>query len=280
MHTVRGRRTTWGSVPVALIQEPNITLWEIKVYIALSSFQGQQDTCWPSRDQIAERSALHSTNVSKALTSLEKRGWVEKMRRGKGKTNVYYVLDEVAVSATSTNLDIADSATSAVADSTTSLLYTKTTKENNISDNALALFEEPLPQADQNSLPNTPSLTPSKKELSPMKDPLANIYQNMFTELRPAEAWGNFAKERKSLVQLSKATERLFTRPEVQRAIFQPIRLAQAMFGAFLELRQVHQSSTYWKCPIVPSALLTRWDTVVEKLTTDHAPPVEVPRIF
>jgi len=79
-------------VPISLLHEKGITATAIRVYAALSSFQGQGDNCSPSRDEIWEVAGINSRGgYYDALRLLKKRGWLTIERRGLGETNVYTV---------------------------------------------------------------------------------------------------------------------------------------------------------------------------------------------
>ena len=84
-------RFIYALVPIELATDPDITPNELRVYIALSSFQGTDPKCWPSQKQIMARSTLKDKcAVSRAISKLKKKGWVFSIRRGLGKSNIYY----------------------------------------------------------------------------------------------------------------------------------------------------------------------------------------------
>lgn len=93
-----------GVVPVAILLDQEITLADLKVYTALSSFQGSNDDAYPSREKIVERCGLALETVSRAVSHLVERGWVERKRRPNA-TSIYRVLfeteDDTEVTATS-----------------------------------------------------------------------------------------------------------------------------------------------------------------------------------
>ena len=83
----------WGIVPLNLLHEKSLTLHMLRVYIALMSFQGNNEHCWPKREAIAERANLDVGYVSKAITKLVEIGWLQKTsRQNESKSNVYQVL--------------------------------------------------------------------------------------------------------------------------------------------------------------------------------------------
>lgn len=93
-----------GIVPIALNLEPDLTLADLKVYVALASFQGTNDESFPSRESIVKRTGLALETVSRAVSHLVLMGWVERVRRP-NEVSIYRVMmetDEVSeVTATS-----------------------------------------------------------------------------------------------------------------------------------------------------------------------------------
>jgi hypothetical protein len=83
----------FGAVPMGLLQDKTVKPNGIKAYIALSSFQGTNESCFPGLEKIAERAGIDSVPAtSEAIRGLVQAGWVEKIRRGKGLTNEYRCL--------------------------------------------------------------------------------------------------------------------------------------------------------------------------------------------
>ena len=86
----------WGAVPTALLQEPGVTLNRLRVYASLASYQGRDETCWPSVAMIAERAGVPRGAVSECTRWLEETGWISKQRRANQRqTTVYIVLMEI-----------------------------------------------------------------------------------------------------------------------------------------------------------------------------------------
>jgi hypothetical protein len=87
------RLGVFGAVPMGMLQDKAVKPNSLKVYIALSSFQGTNDSCFPGLEKIAERAGIESIPAtSQAIHGLVETGWVEKIRRGKGLTNEYRCL--------------------------------------------------------------------------------------------------------------------------------------------------------------------------------------------
>ena len=84
----------------------DLTPMELKVYACLLSFRSKNtNTCWPGRDAISRRIGYHVNAISMAVSSLEKKGYLEtKQRRG---PNIYTIkfpdrLDDLSVNVTET----------------------------------------------------------------------------------------------------------------------------------------------------------------------------------
>lgn len=121
-------------VPVEVWSDRRLSLEQMRVLGALLSFCGPDRQCWPSRQQIAERAAMHVANVSAATTELERLGWLEKTGKGGYSKATRYtikvpatVADQATVAHSAT---VADPASPTVAESATRpLAYSATRKE-------------------------------------------------------------------------------------------------------------------------------------------------------
>lgn len=87
------------------ILDGDLTLIETRVLIALYSFRSKNsDTVWPKREDIAERAGYESVaTISRAVTSLSKKGWL-KTTRHLGPSE--YQLTIPDVTETDTNSDL------------------------------------------------------------------------------------------------------------------------------------------------------------------------------
>lgn len=83
----------------------------MRVLGALLSFCGPDRQCWPSRQQIAERAAMHVANVSAATTALERLGWLEKTGKGGYSKATRYTIKVPTTVADPATRPLADSAT-------------------------------------------------------------------------------------------------------------------------------------------------------------------------
>lgn len=124
----------WGAVPLAMLTDPNVKPNMLKVYIAISARQGMNENCWPSRESLAKTTGIEEHRVSVAVSALVEAGWIERIQRSStNQTNIYRALYDVRepVTKDDTGGVVTESETGPVSENVTSLIYTKTTSENN-----------------------------------------------------------------------------------------------------------------------------------------------------
>ncbi|MBS0357541.1 MAG: helix-turn-helix domain-containing protein [Proteobacteria bacterium] len=150
--------TPFTVVPNEVWADRRLTLEQLRVLGALLSFCTPGNlTCWPRRQQLAERSGVHIANVSSATTCLEALGWITKDGKGGHSKATRYTIHvpqtvaypaTVAESATvaqqatvadqATRMPLADSATVApsatVAESATSTVAESATRKEETSE--------------------------------------------------------------------------------------------------------------------------------------------------
>lgn len=126
---------TFALVPLEVVQDKRLTLWQIRVLVALFSFRNKNtDTVWPSRAAISERSGMHPSNISAATSALVELGWLKKEGvGGNSKASRYTItvpdLDTVAESTTVVqSTTVAAPATTTVAESTTTTVAAPATR--------------------------------------------------------------------------------------------------------------------------------------------------------
>jgi len=95
-----------------------------------------------------------------------------------------------------------------------------------------------------------------------MKDKLANHYQTRLTAVFPHEAWSDYAKERSQLSTLAKKTKALLKTVPYKT----PEDLADAIIGAFRELKETGKTAWYRNAPFLPSSISTRWSEIIDHL--------------
>jgi DNA-binding MarR family transcriptional regulator len=82
----------FGAVPLVLLRDRTVTGSELRVYIALSSFEGTKAESYPAVRTIADRAGVSKSSVSPATASLSCKGWIKVTRRGQGQSNLYECL--------------------------------------------------------------------------------------------------------------------------------------------------------------------------------------------
>jgi hypothetical protein len=112
--------TAFAQVPIQVIQDKRLTFEQMRVLIALFSF-GNKDggTVWPKRSLIAERTGMHTSNISAATSALVKLGWLEKLGRGGFSKSTRYTIKLPTAVAQLAMDNVAHSATLALAHSAT-----------------------------------------------------------------------------------------------------------------------------------------------------------------
>lgn len=113
-------------VPVEAIKDKRLTLEQLRVLVALFSFRGKNtNTVYPRREAIAERTGMHTANISSATSALERLGWLTKEGKGGHSKATRYTItvpETVADSATvAEQATVAQSATGTLAESATRL---------------------------------------------------------------------------------------------------------------------------------------------------------------
>jgi len=135
-------------VPIEVVQDKRLTLWHVRVLVALLSFRRKNtDTVWPSREQIAERAGMHIANVSKTTSELVSLGWLVKDGGGGRSKSCEYritVPETVAESATDSYpqtvaapatvaefATVAESTTKTLAESATRIIGEQSNEQSN-----------------------------------------------------------------------------------------------------------------------------------------------------
>ena len=80
-------------VPREIIEDDRLTLWQIKVLLALYSFRNKNtDLVYPSRESISKRCGIRKSGISKTTSELVDLEWLEKTGKGgKMKASEYRV---------------------------------------------------------------------------------------------------------------------------------------------------------------------------------------------
>jgi hypothetical protein len=82
----------WAKIPIRVLRDKGLRLNDLRVYGAVSSFQGRNGSAYPGRKAIAERSGVAVSHISECTRRLEAGGYLKKTQRGKKCTNLYVIV--------------------------------------------------------------------------------------------------------------------------------------------------------------------------------------------
>jgi DNA-binding MarR family transcriptional regulator len=99
----------YGKTPINLLNDTRISFNDLRVYVALASFQGKNPDCNSSQKKISERSGVFVSHISKHTKRLQRYGWLEIKRRGKKMSNRYIIKSDISESGESLKDDIPES---------------------------------------------------------------------------------------------------------------------------------------------------------------------------
>jgi len=115
------------------------------------------------------------------------------------------------------------------------------------------------PAAPQQPVVISQNKTPAcRKSDTKMNDPLAQHWQDIITSNRPDTIWGNWGKEKGQLTTLAKKTRELLLDTPVETET----ELADLLFAAFLELRQIGTDKLIRGSPVIPSQVAYFWPKI------------------
>jgi hypothetical protein len=80
-------------LPRFILKDKRLSFGARLTYAVLLSYAWQERSCFPGQDRIAVDLGVTRRAVSKYLVELKNHKYVNWMRRGMGKTNIYYILD-------------------------------------------------------------------------------------------------------------------------------------------------------------------------------------------
>ena len=76
-------------VPNVILRDEKLTLGAKMAYAMLLSYAWQKESCFPGQERLAKDIGVSKRSVVTFMKELVKSGYVERIRRGLGKTNVY-----------------------------------------------------------------------------------------------------------------------------------------------------------------------------------------------
>lgn len=230
----------WGAVPIALLQDQNLTPSAIRVYIALASFQGENAKSFPSLESIAERAGILRSAVPAATDCLAENGWIMKHRHGQGKPNTYVLCLKSEVAEP---LEVRDCQTSSSPVKSDCKRSSKRTREKNNLNIAPTLDLVPQEAIAAPSVPKDSSLFQAIKE--------------SFLAVTPT--FSNWGKEAKAIKTIEERISK--------QSLDDPLHRAKLILTTFYTLTKT--GSEFWRGqPFIPSALASSgiWDRVLVEL--------------
>jgi DNA-binding MarR family transcriptional regulator len=82
-------------VPNVILRDEKLSLGAKMTYAMLLSYAWQKDSCFPGQVRLAQDIGASKRSVVTFMKELVKSGYVERIRRGLGKTNVYIMRCQV-----------------------------------------------------------------------------------------------------------------------------------------------------------------------------------------
>jgi hypothetical protein len=76
-------------VPNVILRDQTLSLGAKMTYAVLLSYAWQKDSCFPGQEKLAEDMGAGRRSIIRFMEELIQAGYVQKVRRGLGKTNVY-----------------------------------------------------------------------------------------------------------------------------------------------------------------------------------------------
>lgn len=82
-------------VPNVVLRDSSLSAGAKLCYALLLSYAWQKDSCFPGQEALAKDAGASRRSIVRFLKELEKSGYLEKKRRGLGKTNIYTLRSRV-----------------------------------------------------------------------------------------------------------------------------------------------------------------------------------------
>ena len=84
-------RGGFTQVPNFILKNPDLSVGAKVVYAMFLSYAWHNDSCFPGQQRMAEDMGMSVSRVNEFIKTLEAAGFVEIVRRGQGKTNIYKI---------------------------------------------------------------------------------------------------------------------------------------------------------------------------------------------
>src|SRR5579885_2500832 len=85
---VRGGFT---QIPNFILKDANLSVGAKVTYAMFLSYAWHNDSCFPGQERLAEDMGMSVSRVKEFIKALEAAGFIEIVRRGQGKTNLYKI---------------------------------------------------------------------------------------------------------------------------------------------------------------------------------------------
>ncbi len=82
-------------VPNVVLRDASLSPGAKLCYAMLLSYAWQKDSCFPGQDALVKDTGISKRSTVRFMKELEQSGYLEKKRRGLGKTNIYTLRSRV-----------------------------------------------------------------------------------------------------------------------------------------------------------------------------------------
>ena len=91
--STRKRNNPSSTVPHAMILDPDISAWAVRVYAYLDMRAGDKDSAFPGTETMANDMGVSIATVKRAIAELREKNWIKRVRR-LGQSSITYMLQE------------------------------------------------------------------------------------------------------------------------------------------------------------------------------------------
>lgn len=82
-------RGGFTQVPNFILRDPKLSIGAKVTYAMFMSYAWHNDSCFPGQERLAQDMGMSVSRVNEFVKTLEAAGYLEIIRRGQGKTNIY-----------------------------------------------------------------------------------------------------------------------------------------------------------------------------------------------
>src|SRR5919202_1195721 len=84
-------RGGFTQIPNSILRNSSLTPGAKLVFMGLLSYAWDKDSCFPGQERLGKDLGMHRSTVIRHLQELQKKGFLEVIRRGKTQTNLYII---------------------------------------------------------------------------------------------------------------------------------------------------------------------------------------------